>query len=381
MSTTLSRDALYALVWQTPMRRLASTFGMSDVALAKHCKKLDIPLPGLGYWAKKEAGQAVAQVALPARGLGKSYEIHFGGDNRSGYPARPEEIASESIAPLPEFEGDIAAVRERARTIVGRVSYPSLAKLHPATTKLLQQDERRRAKQAASSWPSTLYTPFFDTAPDKRRLRIMNALFLALARCGCRPSTSRRESYELSTLIGDVAMPFVLAPLGFNHRERDRSGKVFENKGRVLLELSWYEPPSEIVTRWEDRDDLPLEMQLTEITVELLVAGEWGLRDKAQRQHAYRLERKTAAEAELRRREEEARRKEEERVAKAAQARREQLFLEAESLRKANEVRAYVAARMERAKSTHGGASAELEEWARWAHREADALDPLRNDA
>jgi len=40
----LSRQELYDLVWDMPMRRLAASFGMSDVALAKHCKKAGIPL-------------------------------------------------------------------------------------------------------------------------------------------------------------------------------------------------------------------------------------------------------------------------------------------------------------------------------------------------
>jgi hypothetical protein len=36
----VSRDELYAMVWATPMQRLAKDFGLSDVALAKTCKKL-----------------------------------------------------------------------------------------------------------------------------------------------------------------------------------------------------------------------------------------------------------------------------------------------------------------------------------------------------
>jgi hypothetical protein len=39
---------------------------MSDVGFAKICKKLGIPRPGLGYWAKKAAGKAVPiQPELP----------------------------------------------------------------------------------------------------------------------------------------------------------------------------------------------------------------------------------------------------------------------------------------------------------------------------
>ena len=41
----LKRAELYELVWSTPMTKLASRFGVSDVALAKTCKKYDIPRP------------------------------------------------------------------------------------------------------------------------------------------------------------------------------------------------------------------------------------------------------------------------------------------------------------------------------------------------
>ena len=58
---TLTRERLYALVWETPMSKLAPTFGLSDNGLAKICRANDIPYPPRGYWAKKEAGQHVAQ--------------------------------------------------------------------------------------------------------------------------------------------------------------------------------------------------------------------------------------------------------------------------------------------------------------------------------
>ena len=54
---TWDRDELYGEVWSTPMKNLAKEYSISDVGLAKVCRKLMIPLPGRGYWAKKEAGQ------------------------------------------------------------------------------------------------------------------------------------------------------------------------------------------------------------------------------------------------------------------------------------------------------------------------------------
>lgn len=60
-----NRDELYEEAWSIPMKTLAKKYGISDVGLAKVCRKLSIPLPGRGYWAKKEAGQNVEHLSLP----------------------------------------------------------------------------------------------------------------------------------------------------------------------------------------------------------------------------------------------------------------------------------------------------------------------------
>ena len=54
----LTRQELYDQVWSTPMRKLATLYGLSDVGLAKICESHNIPRPPRGYWAKKEFGKA-----------------------------------------------------------------------------------------------------------------------------------------------------------------------------------------------------------------------------------------------------------------------------------------------------------------------------------
>ena len=63
----LSREDLYELVWSKPMADLAKDFGISDVGLAKRCKRLGIPVPGRGYWARIDAGQTPYKPKLPER--------------------------------------------------------------------------------------------------------------------------------------------------------------------------------------------------------------------------------------------------------------------------------------------------------------------------
>jgi hypothetical protein len=75
MNGEFTRKELYDLVWSQPMRTVAASVGISDVALAKHCKKAHIPVPNRGYWARKQAGKSTVQIALPARFPGASDRI------------------------------------------------------------------------------------------------------------------------------------------------------------------------------------------------------------------------------------------------------------------------------------------------------------------
>lgn len=61
----LSRNELYDLVWSRAVSSLAREFGLSDVGLAKICRKHNIPRPPLGYWARVQAGQRVERTPLP----------------------------------------------------------------------------------------------------------------------------------------------------------------------------------------------------------------------------------------------------------------------------------------------------------------------------
>jgi hypothetical protein len=52
------------------MQHAEKRYNLSDIGLAKVCKKLNIPRPGRGYWAKKGAGKPVPkQTPLPELSL------------------------------------------------------------------------------------------------------------------------------------------------------------------------------------------------------------------------------------------------------------------------------------------------------------------------
>lgn len=82
----LTREELYQQVWSVPMRTLAQRFGLSDVGLAKTCRRMVVPVPGRGYWAKKAAGKRVKQIplsALPPNSSSVQREVQFGPRIRS----------------------------------------------------------------------------------------------------------------------------------------------------------------------------------------------------------------------------------------------------------------------------------------------------------
>lgn len=64
-----------------------------------------IPLPGRGYWAKKKAGNAPPQPALPARAAGVPEELEVQG----GYPPRTPRKASPETEARMVCEGSETA--------------------------------------------------------------------------------------------------------------------------------------------------------------------------------------------------------------------------------------------------------------------------------
>lgn len=64
LASRYNRVQIYEEIWAEPIQHVAKRYSMSDVGLAKVCKKLNIPRPGLGYWAKKAAGKPIPKRPL-----------------------------------------------------------------------------------------------------------------------------------------------------------------------------------------------------------------------------------------------------------------------------------------------------------------------------
>lgn len=120
---SLSRDELYDLVWQEPMSQLSKRFAISDVGLAKVCRKHNIPYPTRGYWAKKQHGHDTARIPLPASEQAEPIELR---DNSKGqYPSvHPDKAVSDLINSerVPENKIEVADTLRGAHPLVTKAN-------------------------------------------------------------------------------------------------------------------------------------------------------------------------------------------------------------------------------------------------------------------
>lgn len=71
----LDRAELFERVWSEPVATVVAQWGLSDQGLRKACRRLQIPLPPRGYWAKVRAGKRVRRPRLPKLPKGQDEEF------------------------------------------------------------------------------------------------------------------------------------------------------------------------------------------------------------------------------------------------------------------------------------------------------------------
>jgi hypothetical protein len=118
-----TREQLYQAIWSTPCIKLAAKLGISDVALAKTCRKLGVPRPPRGYWARIEAGEKLPKLRLPAAKEGQDIVVGF---NVVENVARREEWAANNVL------------------TAGKSNKPGLVELPPESSELHPIAEKHR---------------------------------------------------------------------------------------------------------------------------------------------------------------------------------------------------------------------------------------------
>lgn len=373
--TSLTREALYALVWSEPVRDVAARFGVSDVGFKKQCADANVPFPQRGYWAKVAAGKPALKPPLPAREPGQSELVYVGKARDRFATYRPPADLSDPLPDPPTFSEPLEQVRERVAPRLARVPFVrDLASPHPAIRRLLEADAARAEKLRTNRWAWD--KPYFEGGFETRRLKILNSLALGLAKVGVKLQMSGKVARDITFVVGQ--MP-VHIRLDHPNAKPNQHGEWQVREGPAdKLQLTIEPPERSGVSAYPvfvDGED-KLETRLREIAVEIVVAGEAEHRLWRAKQHRWLVADRERLEAETRkRREEEEARALAKRLAQE-KARRDLLFRQAHAWRTAHDIRGFVAEVL-----AAGEPSEERRRWADWALAEADALDPTKAGA
>lgn len=371
----ISRKELYDQVWTVPIVKLAKKYGLSDVGLRKRCKKYKIPLPPLGYWAKKEFGKEPPRPLLPAYNGPEVIEFSINIDVPANRPVDNEQLA--------EAEARIQFEKEEKNRI--HVS-ESLRSLHPLVEQTRKALENYKPGSFVRNDP-ILYAsgnPALDIKVTKeclsRALLIMSALIKGLENRGFKVSIGSGDKYAqhkskgtLVSVLGEVVEIQLREALKQTKREmppKDWWWKKYEfinvPSGELSLEIkSWGSPRK----RWSDGKKQRLEDCLNSFIVALIkTAVEIRTRANERKIEAQRREEQERQRIELARR----RQEEEEKI--------RDLMKKAEDWNKSQQIRAYIQAVRIEAIQKYGriDSESELAKWLTWAEQQADMLDPVK---
>lgn len=178
------RETLYKEVWAAPVTEVAKKYKVSDVAIHKVCKSLEVPTPRPGYWAKLRAGKPVAKTPLP-----KSTKDTTKIGMQTGY-VPPSETDQNILEFLSEEE------RAVVMAVAAQILLPEENKrMHSkisAHRKAIAEWKKQEKRNANDRWRSRNAPPPPFLAEDisdesiPRACRIIDALIKAMEPLGCK---------------------------------------------------------------------------------------------------------------------------------------------------------------------------------------------------
>ena len=363
-TVVVTREVLYEQVWTTPMRQLAKDYGVSDVALAKTCRKLDVPVPPRGYWAKLQHGKKTAPrpPLSPVDGARERATV-----TRSP-PAMPPVASDPAIA------DHVAALQDEGNRI--RVA-DELQRPHPAV-----RAPRTSAPPNAPLYgrhqpvpePSKVLPITVSKEHVNRALRILDALAKALEAKGY-PVTGdgaliEGQRVQIAIMEKQDRTPHVPTPAELENRKRYGSRlPTWDHRPSGLLRIhcdSYTSERRDLRKSWSDGRSGRLEDTLDEVFLGLVLIG------IALRQRADEFKAEEERRAELARQ-----REERERQAFVSAARNKDIVARAEALAQAEVVRRMIAVVEERARGSSDACPEDLGRWLERAGKIAASLDPL----
>lgn len=359
----ISREELHALVWETPMIHAAAKYGLSGNGLAKICRKLDVPYPPRGWWAKKAAGKRLRQTPLP--------QAKGGTPTAAAITMRRDKGAEAGADLTDELE------------TVGEISVPErLARPHPviAAWRSDREEKRRKASRERDPWMRAAWSVPEFTNMEKKGHRVLHALLRSLEKAGALVGDGDKPGRVFVTVSGErielevrEKLKQVKRPLNDDEKRwrSDHTRLVTElvGTGRLHVVIHTWTGPG-FRRDWLESDRQPLETLLREVAATVLAMGPHLAQLRREREEQARLYEKRRRQAEADRRR------------MKLEANRWRRFVEL--ARTADEVRQ---ARMLIAQLQAQGATAEkvggktISDWLDWAEERVNAVDPLQRGA
>jgi hypothetical protein len=374
-SVKLTRRELYKQVWSEPMTKLAERYGLSDVGLAKICKKNKISRPTRGYWARKQAGNPPKRTPLPPGDSDKIIEIH----------PNPHSMSNPAVENV--IEKEISSIKEKESPIVVP---KTLRNPHPLVEQSAAILEIQKPNNHGLLEPTKKRCLDIQVSKTslRRALRIMDALIKALETRGYQVCLSEGATkvkvleFALHFGISEQLVTERLEPKDHDLEGSYRFGHSRFREQRVpsgVLCLTIHKADGHWLwdcrKNWRDGKKQQLENSLNNFISGLLRAAaqikervrEEQERERERRERLRRLEEERRIRAEKRRRIQE----EQERVSS--------LISQADDWHKSKLIREYIAAveKMSLSGDCPVQPEGNLNEWVKWAREQADRLDPL----
>lgn len=370
------REKLYEEVWSKSVVKVAAQYGVSDVAIHKICKTMNIPVPPRGYWSRLRAGEKMKKTPLPpTKGITRI------NGTRTFEGEKIPETQAQKLDFLPESERQVIILV--AQHIV---MTPENAPLHKKIAAYRSVVKEWNRKDTKSEGAQRNYKSYYNRPPFlagvisneslPRVYRILDALYRQVERLG------GVVNDDLSLLIRNehVIIEVVEAQDEVKHELTKQEAQqiliyedakrrhtwaaepqirkydyVFNGRLRINIRQSRY---------FRDTDNINVESRLGDMLIDLYEQSE-----------VVRREREAKEEAE-RKREEEARLREERRNRYNEEV-EQTIVLEnlAMDYEKACRIRAYIKAVEVACESDE--LDDETAAWIDWAKKKADWFDPI----
>jgi hypothetical protein len=365
-----NREVLYKEIWAAPVTEVAKKYRVSDVAIHKVCKALEVPNPPAGYWAKVRAGKPVSVIPLP-----KSDKPTQKTGVRMGVTYQPE-VEKETLAFLSEEDRSVILA------VAAQILLPDEnAKMHSqiiAHRKTIADWKKQSKENERRGWyrSSKEQPPFLaDSLSDDtllRACRIIDALIKAMEPLGCSLTKDlgfivNGETVRLAFTEAqdkNIHTPTKEENLQLLKYEEERKRYSWASKPKIRKYDYVYNGRISLAVNgqksYRDSKSYVVEDRLGDIMIEIYEAAE-----------NIRKAREAREEAERRRQEEE-RRKEERRKRYNVEVDRTLALTNlAEDYDTACKIRRYIAV-----VETSGTPDAVTTDWIEWAKAKADWYDP-----